>query len=242
MAPAAGHRTASGPASTEEHQVAASNSTLNRFLGGRQPSWMTGAKPVKPTPRPLNQPAKHPRPPELPHPRFSRPRQPAAPSPSFATQNAPRPPQQVSFPQQTHLQRPSPLAAPAQTSTTILAAPTVLPSPDPSDEPSPAVSLSIDSLSPQQSQLFSLGTGDSPAATGLPFAPSRNLDDAVEPTQLAMANGPLAAPESTATPASAMTLQTPPTPSAPNFGPSAVSTPQRSAENTDPSSKRRRIG
>ncbi|KAI1750801.1 hypothetical protein F4782DRAFT_234172 [Xylaria castorea] len=38
-------------------QVAASNSTLNAFLGGRrQPSWLTNATPVQPTPRPARLP------------------------------------------------------------------------------------------------------------------------------------------------------------------------------------------
>ncbi|KAJ9141765.1 hypothetical protein NKR23_g7692 [Pleurostoma richardsiae] len=35
-----------------ETQVASSNSTVNAFMGGRQPAWMAGARPVRPTPRP----------------------------------------------------------------------------------------------------------------------------------------------------------------------------------------------
>ncbi|KAI1098919.1 hypothetical protein F4804DRAFT_102592 [Jackrogersella minutella] len=41
-------------------QVAASNSTLNTWVGRRQPSWLTNAKPAKPTPRPPQPPAEQP--------------------------------------------------------------------------------------------------------------------------------------------------------------------------------------
>ncbi|KAH8155905.1 hypothetical protein CIB48_g12342, partial [Xylaria polymorpha] len=37
-------------------QVAASNSTLNAWVGRRQPSWLTNATPVLPTPRPARPP------------------------------------------------------------------------------------------------------------------------------------------------------------------------------------------
>ncbi|GAP84494.2 putative MIZ SP-RING zinc finger [Rosellinia necatrix] len=37
-------------------QVAASNSTLNAWVGGRQPSWLANATPVQPTPRPAQSP------------------------------------------------------------------------------------------------------------------------------------------------------------------------------------------
>ncbi|KAI0892121.1 hypothetical protein F4806DRAFT_500282 [Annulohypoxylon nitens] len=41
------------PDAVVEYQVAASNSTLNAWVGGRkQPAWLTNAKPAKPTPRP----------------------------------------------------------------------------------------------------------------------------------------------------------------------------------------------
>ncbi|KAI1462696.1 hypothetical protein F4805DRAFT_6157 [Annulohypoxylon moriforme] len=43
-----------------DYQVAASNSTLNTWVGRRQPSWLTNAKPVKPTPRPPQPPPKQP--------------------------------------------------------------------------------------------------------------------------------------------------------------------------------------
>jgi len=39
-------------------EVASSNSTANAFLGGRRPSWMHSAKPVKPSPRPQGSLAK----------------------------------------------------------------------------------------------------------------------------------------------------------------------------------------
>ena len=35
-----------------ERELASSNSTANAFLGGRQPAWMQGAKPMRPSPRP----------------------------------------------------------------------------------------------------------------------------------------------------------------------------------------------
>ncbi|KAI2624871.1 hypothetical protein GGR54DRAFT_539219 [Hypoxylon sp. NC1633] len=41
---------------TTDWQFAASNSTLNTWFGGRQPSWLTNSKPVKPTPRPSQPP------------------------------------------------------------------------------------------------------------------------------------------------------------------------------------------
>lgn len=62
MAPVDGHRSSSGrsatTASTTEHQYNASNNTVNKFLGGRKPSWMTASNSVKPTPRPPNRPPK----------------------------------------------------------------------------------------------------------------------------------------------------------------------------------------
>ncbi|KAI3342433.1 hypothetical protein F4824DRAFT_202935 [Ustulina deusta] len=44
------------PAALDGRQVAASNSTLNAWVGRRQPSWLTNATPVQPTPRPARPP------------------------------------------------------------------------------------------------------------------------------------------------------------------------------------------
>lgn len=64
MAPTGGGQNASsGPQETPARQVAASNSTLNAWFGNRrQPSWMTNAAPVKPTPRPPQPPKQQPPP------------------------------------------------------------------------------------------------------------------------------------------------------------------------------------
>jgi zinc finger MIZ domain-containing protein len=85
MAPAGGHRSVS----TQEHQFAVSNTTVNKFLGGRQPSWMTNAKPVKPTPRPPNQPPKQPLPELLPPRRSSSSSSRPAPPPHSQQQQRP---------------------------------------------------------------------------------------------------------------------------------------------------------
>ncbi|KAI1798923.1 hypothetical protein F4811DRAFT_558335 [Daldinia bambusicola] len=138
MAPTGGQRSGTenrtGPnvnsSISSDRQVAASNSTLNAWVGRRQPSWLTNAKPVKPSPRPPQPPTpKQPNTAEpvsvsvpisnTPETTSAPPRQPRRP------QHSPEP---LPFQTQTRIQQP-------QTSTS--AARTVLPSPAPSDEPSP---------------------------------------------------------------------------------------------------------
>ncbi|KAI8956954.1 hypothetical protein F5Y11DRAFT_120671 [Daldinia sp. FL1419] len=130
---------------TSDRQVAASNSTLNAWVGRgrRQPSWLANAKPAKPSPRPP--PCPPPRPSKQPITTDTvRPSdettQPV--SVSVPTSNTPvttpapprqprrpqRPAEPVTIQTQTQIQSP-------QIST--LVARTVLPSPAPSDEPSP---------------------------------------------------------------------------------------------------------
>ncbi|KAI1142530.1 hypothetical protein F5Y05DRAFT_409680 [Hypoxylon sp. FL0543] len=137
MAPAGGQglSTALNPnaKTSSDRQVAASNSTLHTWVGGRQPSWLANAKPVKPSPRP-SQPSKRPITTESTPPIVTT-AQPAsvpitAPGTTATTQTTAPPPQprSPSQPQRPSLQT-------KQTSTS--AAHLVLPSPAPSDEPSP---------------------------------------------------------------------------------------------------------
>ncbi|RYP78832.1 hypothetical protein DL771_000217 [Monosporascus sp. 5C6A] len=143
MAPTGGGQdSSSGPKETPAWQVAASNSTLNTWFGGRrQPSWMANAKPVNPTPR-LPQPK----------PQLQQHTPATAPPTLFPT----TPQQQQQQQQQQHRQPNDTITAhpprflhsqqqpqqsqPAQTSRVNLVQEAVLPSPAPSDEPSPSVS------------------------------------------------------------------------------------------------------
>ncbi|RYP09006.1 hypothetical protein DL765_008603 [Monosporascus sp. GIB2] len=139
MAPTGGGQdSSSGPKETSAWQVAASNSTLNTWFGGRrQPSWMANAKPVNPTPRlpqPKPQPQQH--------------TETTAPLTIFTT-TPPQQQQQHRQPNATitahpprllHSQQQPQQSQPAQTSRVNLVQEAVLPSPAPSDEPSPSVS------------------------------------------------------------------------------------------------------
>ncbi|KAI1465911.1 uncharacterized protein F4812DRAFT_88213 [Daldinia caldariorum] len=126
---------------SSDRQVAASNSTLNAWVGRRQPSWLTNAKPVKPSPR-LPQPPtpKQPITTETVRPIVET-IQPV--SVSVPISNTPEatsaPPRQPRRPQ--HSPDPLPFQTTQtriqQPQTSISAARTVLPSPAPSDEPSP---------------------------------------------------------------------------------------------------------
>ncbi|KAJ2900996.1 hypothetical protein MKZ38_002180 [Zalerion maritima] len=126
---------------TTAREVAATNSTLNSFLGGRRKSWMETTRPIQPSPRPprpqnpsstvvsnQEQPPQHIAPPQA--------SPPAASLPSKCSEPNNRP-------DQPRHQKPSSASSPNHTSSQSSAG--VLPSPAPSDEPSPAVSTGYDS-------------------------------------------------------------------------------------------------
>ncbi|KAI0453447.1 hypothetical protein F5B21DRAFT_283151 [Xylaria acuta] len=125
-------------------QVAASNSTLNAWVGRRQPSWLTNATPVQPTPRPARPPPAHtparaPIPAPSPTEMASSVTQPQ-PQPQFQPQSQPRPRPQSHLPHQSRCpSQPSP-RPPSQSSGQ---------SPHQSLQPPPAPSLSAPLQPPQ---------------------------------------------------------------------------------------------
>ncbi|KAI0137921.1 hypothetical protein F4776DRAFT_663496 [Hypoxylon sp. NC0597] len=151
MAPTGGQRSPTGlnpnAKRSSDRQVAASNSTLNTWVGGRQPSWLANAKPVKPSPRPP-QPSKQPINTEPTRPIVTT-VQPASVSISApgtttsAVATATTTTTTTAPPRRPH-QSPRPPLQTTQTSAS--AAHTVLPSPAPSDEPSPDIAESQSAL------------------------------------------------------------------------------------------------
>ncbi|KAI0108161.1 hypothetical protein F4814DRAFT_451441 [Daldinia grandis] len=236
MAPTGGQRpgTETGTGSninssvSSDRQVAASNSTLNAWVGRRQPSWLTNAKPVKPSPRPP-QPPKQPIATETVRPIVETTQPVSVPSsntPVTTTTPAPlrqprrpRPPPEPPLLQaQTQIQQ-------LQTSTS--ATRTVLPSPAPSDEPSPGATK------PQSV----------PAAAGPQLILNTTLDDEQQaqtwvPTPrlrtISQQNREISMSPKASTPAN-MSLNTPPTPNLPLPSSSLVLL-------EDPPAKRQRLG
>ncbi|OTB15138.1 hypothetical protein K445DRAFT_23148 [Daldinia sp. EC12] len=199
---------------SSDRQVAASNSTLNAWVGRRQPSWLTNAKPVKPSPRPPQPSKQQPITTETVRPIVET-TQPV--SVSIPVSNTPEtttaPPRQPRRPQhppellpsqtQTRIQQP-------QTSTST--ARTVLPSPAPSDEPSPGATkpqsvpavvgprLSLDTALDEQKVQSRVPT------PRLQTILQQNRDISISPRASTPAN---------------MSINTPPTPSLhPNLSPS----------------------
>ncbi|KAI1207311.1 uncharacterized protein F4807DRAFT_462761 [Annulohypoxylon truncatum] len=193
MAPTGGHRSSTtginansngnvnvngNPVS--DYQVAASNSTLNTWVGGRrQPSWLTNAKPVKPTPRPPQPPPKQPitttqeptRPVPstvdttsqagiVPVPKTSTTSSSASTAARATTHTAPpRRPHPVPSPRHPPTQTPTQTQTTTTLPTSTSAAHTILPSPAPSDEPSPDVpELQVVSIAPTTKAHFVLDT------------------------------------------------------------------------------------
>ncbi|RYP65040.1 hypothetical protein DL769_006450 [Monosporascus sp. CRB-8-3] len=237
MAPTGGGQdSSSGPKDTSAWQVAASNSTLNTWFGGRrQPLWMANAKPVNPTPRPAQ-----------PKPQLQQHTQTTAP-PTLCTTT---PQQQQQQQQQQHQQRRQPSATitahppgslhsqqqrrqsqPAQTNRVNLVQEAVLPSPAPSDEPSPSVSHPHESpntancdlpVSPAEAAatdprffMFN-GQSDNPHPPPPEQQQIQNLARATtaQPLLRQSIEPPVTSGVQTPT---AMALNTPPTPSAPAF-------------------------
>ncbi|KAK7738451.1 hypothetical protein SLS62_011381 [Diatrype stigma] len=174
MAPTGGgQNSSSGPQEMPAGQVAASNLTLNAWIGGRrQRSWMTNAAPVKPTPRPpqppkqqsqLQQPTQTTTPPLS----TTAIQQPSNPTRLPQSQHLPQPGQPQKPQQQQQRQQPQQHYRPtpgndthqprlfppqsrrqsqlAQTGVGNSAPEAVLPSPAPSDEPSPSIATSYES-------------------------------------------------------------------------------------------------
>lgn len=130
----------------------------------------------------------------------------------------------------------------------------VLPSPAPSDEPSPALSISYEATSPDRNRSLPPETMGLAPRTEARFVPiiSQDRDNAgatlVRPSSwTTITNGSIAPGETQVrptsrapTPTTAMTLQTPPTPSVPSFSP--LTTPSSEVLNGSqyPAAKRRR--
>ncbi|KAI1876275.1 uncharacterized protein JN550_001771 [Neoarthrinium moseri] len=271
MAPAGtgGHRTSSTrAASSDEHQLQTTNDTVNRFLGGRQRSWMTTAKPVKPTPRPPNRPPRE----SLPEPQAFRP-------------NGQRPPQQQHSALSTHLlwpqlPAPSDLLSVGAPSASAPSASAVLPSPAPSDEPSPAAYNPSAGVGPND---FSRNNRPAPGATttaaaaatyapvteahflpvdgaGATYTDAHYTDGdytepaarAPAPRDTAVADGTVNPPEADAgsrissafSPASPASFAPhgPPHPNAPSPIPMTAALPQAPHVDPEPPAKRRRVG
>ncbi|KAI0386728.1 hypothetical protein F5Y04DRAFT_70714 [Hypomontagnella monticulosa] len=246
MAPTGGPRSSAAlntNSSMSDWQVAASNSTLNTWVGGRQPSWLANAKPVKPTPRPS-----HPPPPPQPQPQVQPSKQHITadnhnhvettdPLPIVATtQPASLPvsaPATTSAPPRcTHPAQPGPpQPPPIQTQASSSAAHAVLPSPAPSDEPSPGIAESLNAVSVTQAR-FVL---DTPLDDCSEARPQSRVSAADARTSSRQGKG-VAATARTTTPAN-MALNTPPTP---NLPPANINiAPREQLEN--PPAKRRRV-
>ncbi|KAI1416237.1 hypothetical protein F5Y13DRAFT_129213 [Hypoxylon sp. FL1857] len=209
MAPTGGQRssTALNPnAKSSDRQVAASNSTLNTWVGGRQPSWLANAKPVKPSPRPP-QPSRQPitTVPTSPIVTTAQPSTVPISALETAATTTTAPPLRLHT---TH----QPLRPPLQTvQTSTSAAHAVLPSPAPSDEPSP------DIVEPQSA----------PPTTEAHFVLDTSLDDShktqaqIRVSTVRARTGSRQGKEislspRTSTPAN-MALNTPPTPNMPSI-------------------------
>ncbi|KAK8069498.1 miz zinc finger protein, partial [Apiospora phragmitis] len=238
----------SGSAPNHKQQIAASNSTVESFLGGRKPSWMHNVAASKPTPRPSQYRAPKP---------FTQPAQAA----NSVAKEAPaaRDKQTVSLSssKQSPLVQvqvlPSLPPAPTRSSASIPTAPTVLPSPAPSDEPSPAVSATpYEALSPSNTT----AANALPSTTEARFEVVSASAEVVNTAQPLIGNAPPnvsipppsgeVRPMSTSTtspalpPASAGTsLQTPPTPSIPTFNPATA--PSEPGRDQEQPAKRRRM-
>ncbi|KAI1764452.1 hypothetical protein GGR53DRAFT_493627, partial [Hypoxylon sp. FL1150] len=220
-------------------QIAASNSTLNTWVGRRQPSWLANSKPVKPSPRPRPS------------------RQSSMPSQSSqiteiteATQISQT--QTTRTTQTTQITQTTPAVATAQPASVPVSAPAatpapprrsqalppqrqpvqvqttptstahpVLPSPAPSDEPSPGSTerLSI------------------PFTTEARFVLDTNLDDQPEPSTVLPRTSSVSASPRTSTPT--MVVNTPPTPNIPSLNPNIAAHREHLEQ---PPAKRRCVG
>ncbi|KAI0842575.1 hypothetical protein F5Y06DRAFT_130242 [Hypoxylon sp. FL0890] len=209
MAPTGGQRSSTlnlNAKTSSDRQVAASNSTLNTWVGGRQPSWLANAKPVKPSPRPP-QPSKQPI--------ITEPTRPIV----ATTQPASVP---ISVPETTATTKPKappllprppyqPQRAPVQTiQTSTSAAHTVLPSPAPSDEPSPEIVES--QIAPTTEAHFVLDTS---------LDESREKEADIRVSTTCARTGSRQGKEISASPGAStpanMALNTPPTPNMPSI-------------------------
>ncbi|KAL7623316.1 hypothetical protein AAE478_006997 [Parahypoxylon ruwenzoriense] len=231
MAPTGGQHSSAGLNADlnkpSDFQVAASNSTVNTWFGGRQPSWLVNAKPVKPTPRPPQPQRQTTVAPHISHPiptvTTTQPASVSVSAPTL-TQAPPRRPRPAH----------SPLHLPVQTNPTIPAVDTVLPSPAPSDEPSPGVAL----LEPQNplpvtEARFILDTAiDNPREEQVPNQVDMTCG------QTGSRRGREASTTSRTSTPSNMVLNTPPTPNLHQFNSGAAS--QEQPEH--PPAKRRRVG
>ncbi|KAI1778420.1 hypothetical protein F4818DRAFT_405977 [Hypoxylon cercidicola] len=234
MAPIGGQRSSNANANpSSDRQIAASNSTLNTWVGRRQPSWLTNAKPAKPTPR-------------LPSKQSSI----AQTTHIIQTTETTETTETTQIPQATQIARPVvtttqpasvPVSAPAstpappsrsdalppqrpvqvQTSTSTSTEHTVLPSPAPSDEPSPSVA------EPQTL----------PFTTEARFVLDTNLDDQPGPSTVLTRTSSTSASPRTSSPTN-MVLNTPPTPNLPSLNPNVP--PREQLE--QPPAKRRCVG
>ncbi|KAI1653327.1 hypothetical protein F4813DRAFT_258759 [Daldinia decipiens] len=213
---------------SSDQQVAASNSTLNAWVGRRQPSWLTNAKPVKPSPRPP-QPPKQPIPTEIVSPIVETTQLVSVPiSNAPVTTTTPAPLPQPRRPQpppeppllQTQIQTQQP-----QTSTS--ATRTVLPSPAPSDEPSPGATKPQSVPAVAEPRLIQNTTLDDEQQTGA-RVPTPRLRTILQQ------NREISVSPRASTPAS-MSLNTPPTPNLPL--PNSNLIPLE-----DPPAKRQRLG
>ncbi|KAI1081056.1 hypothetical protein F5B20DRAFT_579435 [Whalleya microplaca] len=242
MAPTGGHQSAAASnakanATTEGWQVAASNSTLNTWIGTRH-SWLANAKPVKPTPRP------------------SQPRQPSA--AVQITHPVATPPQSASVsvsasapPRQAHPVHHPPQRPPIQTHLSAAVANTVLPSPAPSDEPSPSVSNSHES--PRATNVQSPNSSNGFPTTEAHLVYDGGVDAGGEepgPNRVSPAGGsptsrqPHELSVDSVNPKTStstnMVLNTPPTPTTTSFTGHSHIAPREQFEN--PPAKRRRAG
>ncbi|KAI0146947.1 hypothetical protein GGR57DRAFT_494086 [Xylariaceae sp. FL1272] len=213
-----------------DRNVAASNSTLNAWMGGRRrPTWLANAKPVQPSPRPLAPPPPQPEePPALsPQPHSPQPASLVMPrpkpssitsirSPSTSHQQAQQPPP----PEPEHPNQPQDHPPPQPQLEPAISAETVLPSPAPSDEPSPCASAPHDSpgASNQRPPGAQEGLPTVNAqfvfdehASAQPMQPRQNRVSAPPPPPQ-----PRPVTVSSSSPAN-MVLNTPPTPSAATF-------------------------
>ncbi|KAI0849261.1 hypothetical protein F5Y00DRAFT_69965 [Daldinia vernicosa] len=200
---------------SSDRQVAASNSTLNAWVGRRQPSWLTNAKPVKPSPRPP-QPPKQPITTETVRPivETTQPVSVSVPIPNTpVTTTTPAPLRQPRRPQpppeppllQTQTQ------AQAQAQQPQISTPatrTVLPSPAPSDEPSPGATKSqgVPAVARPQLILDITSDDEEQARTRVPTPRLRTISQQ---------NGEISVSPRASTPAN-MSLNTPPTPNLPS--------------------------
>ncbi|KAK6851158.1 miz zinc finger protein [Apiospora arundinis] len=252
MAPAGGQqpsapRRASGSA-PDHLQIAASNSTVETFLGGRKPSWMNNAAASQPTPRPAHyqapksfaQPGQATRPVAKQAPQAARDKQ----TPSSLSSNQP-PSSQVL----TSL----PPSAPARSSALVSTVSAVLPSPAPSDEPSPAVSTTPHETSSPPNNTTANPLPITTEARFEVVPASAEVIHAARPqNHNTLPNGSIPAPSGEVRPMSTSTtspaapaalagtsLQTPPTPSMPTFNhATAPSVPGQDQEHPH---KRRRM-